>query len=281
MNPIQLPTPLVSIDWLNENINHPDLVILNATLPKVGNPLPETVGKIEIPNARIFDLKNTFKNLEAKLPNTMPGPEYFSKEVQKLGIHKKSKIVIYDHHGIYSSPRAWWIFRVMGHQDVAVLDGGLPAWKNKNLTISSYSNYQGNAGDFVARFQPHLLTDAKEVLQNLDKDDISILDARSEGRFNGTAPEPRAYLKGGHIPGSQNLPISKIIQEGKMISKEELNEIYNTLNVMDKKLVLTCGSGVTACVIALGAEVAGHQNKTVYDGSWTEWGDGDDYPIEK
>lgn len=276
-----LPTPLVSIDWLKENINHPDLVILNATLPKVGQPMPEEATTISIPNARIFDLKNTFKDLTAKLPNTMPGPEYFSKEVQKLGINQHSKIVIYDHHGIYSSPRAWWVFRVMGHQDVAVLDGGFLAWKNANFPTSSYSTYHGKAGNFVAKFQPDLLTDAKGVLQSLNKNDQTILDARSEGRFNGTAPEPRTYLKGGHIPGSQNLPIAKIIQDGKMISKDKLAEMYQALNVLDKELILSCGSGVTACVIALGAEVAGHQNKSVYDGSWTEWGDGDSFPVEK
>ena len=275
------PSPLVSIDWLKENINHPDLIILNATLPKVGQPIPEEATKTGIPNALIFDLKNTFKDLKATLPNTMPGPEYFSKEVQKLGINKNSKIVIYDHHGIYSSPRAWWIFRVMGHQNVAVLDGGFAAWKNSNLPTQPYSNKTRMTGSFVAKFQAHLLKNVNEVLQSLEKNDNSILDARSEGRFNGTAPEPRAYLKGGHIPGSQNLPIAKIIEDGKMIAKDELIKTYQALNVMDKKLILSCGSGVTACVIALGAEIAGHHDKAVYDGSWTEWGDGDSFPVEQ
>jgi len=277
----KLPTPLVSIDWLKENINQTDLVILNATLPKVGQPLPEEATKTGIPNALIFDLKNRFIDLKASLPNTMPGPEYFSKEVQKLGINKNSKIVIYDHHGIYSSPRAWWVFRVMGHKNVAVLDGGFPAWKNSNLPMEPYLDHKGKAGNFVAKFQKHLLTNANDVLQSLDNNENTILDARSEGRFNGTAPEPRTYLKGGHIPRSQNLPIAKIIENGAMSSKEELIKIYQSLNVMNKKLVLTCGSGVTACVIALGAEIAGHHDKTVYDGSWTEWGDGDNFPVEK
>lgn len=278
---MQFPTPIVSIDWLKDNLNDPNLIILNATLPKVGKPLPEEATKLGIPNALIFDLKNKFKDLKATLPNTMPGPEYFSKEVQKLGINKNSKIVIYDHHGIYSSPRAWWVFRVMGHKNVAVLDGGFPEWKKLNLPIQAYSHNKRKTGNFVSKFQAHLLKNASEVLQSLDNDDKTILDARSEGRFNATEPEPRASLRGGHIPGSQNLPIAKIIKNGKMISKSELVELYQALNVMDKKLILTCGSGVTACVIALGAEIAGHQDKTVYDGSWTEWGDGDSYPIEK
>lgn len=281
MNNINSPTPIVSIEWLVTHLNHPNLVILDATKTKVGQKeLSEEAKTKRIPRARFFDLQNTFKDQEATLPNTMPSAEYFEKEIRKIGINKDSIIVVYDHHGIYSAPRAWWIFKTMGHQNVAVLDGGFPAWKEANLPIAIQANYDGDVGNFEANYQPNLIKSAGEVLATLDKNEVAILDARSDGRFYGTAPEPRANLKSGHIPGSQNLPSSKIIKDGKLLPKTELKEIYDAFHLENKEVIFTCGSGMTACVIALGAEIAGHQSKAVFDGSWTEWGDGD-YPVEK
>jgi len=210
----------------------------------------------------------------------MPSPDYFEKEIRKIGINQDSVIVVYDHHGVYSSPRAWWIFKAMGHKNVAVLDGGFPAWKNANLPIAIQTNYDGEAGNFEANYQPNLIKSATEVLATLEKKEVTILDARSDGRFHGTAPEPRAHLKSGHIPGSQNLPSSKIIKDGKLRSKTELKKIYDAFDLDNKEVIFSCGSGMTACVIALGAEIAGHHSKAIFDGSWTEWGDGN-YPVEK
>jgi len=281
MNNLSLPTPTVSIEWLVNHLNHPNLVILDATKTKVGQKeLSEEAKTKRIPRARIFDLQNTFKDQKDTLPNTMPSPDYFEKEIRKMGINNDSIIVIYDHHGVYSSPRAWWIFKAMGHKNVAVLDGGFPAWKNANLPISIQTNYDGEAGNFEANYQPNLIKSAAEVLATLEKKEVTILDARSDGRFHGTAPEPRAHLKSGHIPGSQNLPSSKIIKDGKLRSKTELKKIYDAFDLDNKEVIFSCGSGMTACVIALGAEIAGHHSKAIFDGSWTEWGDGD-YPVEK
>ena len=281
MNNISLPTPTVSIEWLLAHLNHPNLVILDATKTKVGQKeLSEEAKTKRIPRARIFDLQNTFRDQDATLPNTMPSPEYFEKEAQKIGLNNDSIIVIYDHHGVYSSPRAWWIFKAMGHKNVAVLDGGFPAWKKANLPIAIQADYDGEAGNFEANYQSNLIKSAKEVLENLDKKNIAILDARSEGRFHGTAPEPRADLKSGHIPGSQNLPSGKIIKDGKLLPEAELKKIYGALDLENKEVIFSCGSGMTACVIALGAEIAGHHSKAVFDGSWTEWGGGN-YPVEK
>ncbi len=277
---LQINQPLVSITWLEERILDPNVIVLNATLPKLGQPLSEEAKTKSIPFSFDFDLKNIFKDLDASLPNTVPSPEHFSKEVQKLGVNNESTIIIYDHHGIYSSARAWWLFKVMGHQNVAVLDGGYPAWNKMHFPIDNKKAYDGPQGNFKANYQSHLISNADYVLKSLKQSDISILDARSEGRFNGTAPEPRAHLRGGHIPGSGNLPIAKIIKDGKMLPTSELKEIYGSFDLKEK-LILSCGSGITACVIALGAEMAGHQNKSVYDGSWTEWGDGDSFPVEK
>jgi len=280
MNNLSLPKPTVSVEWLLAHLNHPNLVILDATKKKVGQKeLSEDAKTKRIPRARIFDLQNTFKDQTATLPNTMPSPEYFEKEIRKIGVNNDSVIVIYDHHGIYSSPRAWWIFKTMGHENVAVLDGGFPAWKNANLPIAIQANYDGDKGNFKANHQSNLIKSAAEVLENLGKKDIAILDARSEGRFNGTAPEPRAHLKSGHIPGSQNLPSGTIIKDGKLLPPAELKEIYDALNLENKEVIFSCGSGMTACIIALGAEIAGHDSKAIFDGSWTEWGDGE-YPVE-
>lgn len=281
MTNINIPTPIVSIEWLVSHLDHPNLVILDATKTKVGQKeLSEEAKTKRIPRARSFDLQNTFKDQEATLPNTMPSPEYFENEIRKIGVNNNSIIIIYDHHGIYSAPRAWWIFKTMGHDNVAVLDGGFPAWKSANLPIAIQANYDGNVGNFEANYQPNLIKSVEEVLANLDQNDVVILDARSDGRFHGTDPEPRAHLKGGHIPGSQNLPSSKIIKNGKLLPKEELKEIYDAFHLENKEVIFTCGSGMTACIIALGAEVAGHESKSIFDGSWTEWGDGN-YPVEK
>ncbi|MFK7774289.1 MAG: sulfurtransferase [Saprospiraceae bacterium] len=281
MTNINLPTPIVSIEWLVTHLNHPNLVILDATKTKVGQKELSKAAKTKrIPRSRNFDLQNTFKDQEATLPNTMPSPKYFEEEIRKIGINNESVIVVYDHHGVYSSPRAWWIFKTMGHENVAVLNGGFPAWKEANLPIAIQAKYDGEAGNFKINYQPNLIKSAAEVLATLDKNDVAILDARSDGRFHGTAPEPRAHLKGGHIPGSQNLPSSKIIKDGKLMSPTELKEIYDAFHLENKEVIFTCGSGMTACVIALGAEVAGYQSKAIFDGSWTEWGDGD-YPVEK
>lgn len=281
MSNISLPAPIVSVEWLVNHLNHPNLVILDATKKKVGQKeLSEEAKTQRIPRARIFDLQNTFKDQKAVLPNTMPTAEYFEQEIRKIGVNNESIIVIYDHHGVYSSPRAWWMFKTMGHEKVVVLNGGFPAWRKANLPIAIQEKYQGDQGNFKANYQSHLIKSAKEVLNSLDNEQIAILDARSKGRFDGTAPEPRAHLKGGHIPGSHSLPSATIIKDGKLLPLEELKTIYATFHLNNKEAIFTCGSGMTACIIALGAEIIGHPSNSVFDGSWTEWGDGQ-YPVSK
>jgi len=281
MTDLIIPSSLVSPEWLNENLNHPQLVILDAMLTKVGQKeYSHEALTLRLPSARDFDLKNVFKDLEAPLPNTMPSPAYFSEHIKKLGINQDDTIVIYDHHGVYSSPRAWWMFKVMGHKNVAVLNGGFPEWKKLNFPIENKKPYDGPIGNFEARFQSDLLIDANVLLENIDNPDFAILDARSNGRFTATEPEPRKNLRGGHIPNSKNLPIKEIVKDGKMLPPDALKEIYSELETDDKRLILSCGSGITACVIALGADQAGHENKAVFDGSWTEWAGNHKYPVE-
>jgi thiosulfate/3-mercaptopyruvate sulfurtransferase len=277
-----MTTPLVSPHWLHLNINNVNLVVLDATINKVGGiePADELQG-LKIMGGRFFDLKNEFSDQKADLPNTAPSPEQFEKACNLLGINKNSKIVIYDKHGIYSGPRAWWLFKTMGHDQVAVLDGGLPAWVKMGYETEADEVSLPLPGNFSASYNEEKFCDSSQVLKAKDDDNFLILDARSSGRFYGTSPEPRKNLRAGHIPNSVNLPYSRIVVNGTMLPPKELKKIFDELNPDHKKLIFLCGSGVTACVIALGATLAGHDATSVYDGSWSDWGRPSDLPVEK
>ena len=273
---------LVSPQWLHSHLSDPDLVILDATIKKVGGiDAPENIRNLRIPGALLFDLKNVFIDLKSELPNTMPSPKKFEKGCEELGITSDSKVIVYDKHGIYSSPRAWWIFRTMGHHSVAVLNGGLPYWIESGFETEKITDIHVHKGGLSAVYNNERICDSQFVNQIRNHEDYLILDARSEGRFFGTEPEKRENLRGGHIPNSRSLPYSKIVNDGKMIGLNDLTKIYNQINPNKKKLVFSCGSGITACVIALGAELAGHSMGTVYDGSWSDWGMPSDLPVVK
>lgn len=282
MSTIHLSTPIVSTNWLSAHLDHPNLVILDATIPKVtAKNTPSKDANLQIKNARFFDLKNKFRDLNNDLPNTIPSADFFTQSAQKLGINQNSIIVVYDKMGIYSSPRAWWLFRLMGHQQVAVLDGGFPAWQQAGLAVEDAVPYSGKKGDFEAHFQPDMVCYTEDIIQSIENKNSLVLDARSHERFTATAPEPRAGLRGGHIPNSESLPFSRLVQHGQLLTKEALVELFQVSNTQDKQVMFSCGSGITACVLALGAEIAGLKETKVYDGSWTEWALREDLPIEK
>jgi thiosulfate/3-mercaptopyruvate sulfurtransferase len=200
----------------------------------------------------------------------MPSAADFENEIQKLGINHDSIIVAYDKDGIYSSPRAWWMFRAMGHEQVAVLDGGLPAWIQAGYeTVSTLATPRGR-GNFASHPQGGLFVDSKTVLQALTDPTVSVIDARSAGRFTGQEPEPRAGLRGGHMPNAVNIPHMSLLENGKMLPKSRLKSIFEKYK--DKQMIFSCGSGVTSCVDALAAEQVGFKDLAVYDGSWSEWG---------
>ena len=280
---IVIKKPLVSVEWLLKNLEAPNLIILDASIQKVGQVKsePRLIARTQIKDARFFDLKMKFSHLTSEFPNTMPVPFEFSKSARQLGINKNSAIVVYDDLGIYSSPRVWWMFKAMGHTNIAVLNGGLPEWKKKGLPVENIKIYKGEPGDFTEDFNQDLMSDYNDVLNSIGNAHIVVLDARSENRFNGTEPEPRVGLRSGHIPNSTNLPYTELIKNGKMIAKEKLLENFSEFDAIQDRLVFTCGSGITACILALGAEIAGLQNNAVYDGSWTEWGSITELPIEK
>lgn len=279
---LKINKPLVSVNWLHQNMNATNLVVLNGTLPKVTlkkNGL-KTVD-IQIPKARFFDIKKVFSIQGAQFPNTALDPKSFELKAQELGINNDSCIVVYDEYGIYSSPRVWWLFKTMGFDNVAVLDGGFPAWKKGKLQIEEKQEHSFQKGNFTVNYNAELLINSDTVLSSLNDAAKQILDARSSGRFNSTEPEPRAEIRSGHIPNSKSLPYSSLLNETELKSKNELQELFKEVSSDNKKLIFSCGSGITACVLALGAEVAGFKNNSVYDGSWTEWGSLLHLPIEK
>ncbi len=268
---VTIESPLVSSQWLNQNLNASNIVILDASILKVtdNNSLEETK---QIPNSRFFDLKNKFSDVSAKFPSTVPSVKQFTNEAQKLGINKESAIVIYDDKGIYSSARAWYLFKAFGFNNVAVLDGGLPEWKKKNFQIEDKTSLEFERGNFEGSYNSEYFKFFDELKSISNDFKCLILDARSAKRFKGVIPEPRKGLRSGTIPNSKNLPFTDLINGNCLKSNEELTAIFNNLAKPDKKLIFSCGSGITACILALAAEMANYKNLSVYDGSWTEYG---------
>lgn len=269
MTKVTVPNSLVSAQWLKENLLAENLIVLDASMKPVGNVVAsQTIA--HIPGSLRFDFDNEIREKNTPLPHMMPTAEFFTEEMQKLGIDEESAIVAYDNVGVYASPRAWWMFRAMGHDNVAVLDGGLPAWINAGYEVSSTLATSSLRGNFASHPRPELIVDSQAVLHALNDSAFSVMDARSAGRFIGQEPEPRAGLRGGHMPGAVNIPFGETQVDGVMKSPALLQEMF--AQYKNKKMIFSCGSGVTACILALAAEQAGLRNLAVYDGSWAEWG---------
>jgi thiosulfate/3-mercaptopyruvate sulfurtransferase len=272
-----MKNPIVTTAWLKEHLNDSDLIILEARLEQNQSNIENQNPDLQIKGARLFDIKNNFSDTTNPLPNTFPSETKFTAESQKLGINKNSTIVVYDTLGIYSSPRAWWMFKAMGHQNVYVLDGGLPEWIKEGNQTESRQEENYPKGDFEAKFQPELIKNKEQILENTSAKEAILIDARSADRFHATLEEPRAGLRTGHIPGSINIPFTELQIDGKYKSKTELKAILKQNN---QPLYFTCGSGITACIVLLAYDLICDNPKAVYDGSWTEWGSSD-LPIEK
>jgi thiosulfate/3-mercaptopyruvate sulfurtransferase len=282
MPPLELPDSLVSVAWLRQHLKHDDLIIFDASwhMPATGRDGFREWQQEHILGARFFDFDSKIRDPDADLPHMMPNEELFTHELQLLGLKQDSVVVVYDTMGMFSSPRAWWMLRTMGCDNVALLDGGLVAWDEAEYPIESLAEVPAYpAGDFIAKMDQTSIADAAAVLAALDDNSVCVLDARPEPRFLGTAEEPRPGLRRGHMPGALNLPFADMFKHGLLKPKYELREIIAPLISDSERTICSCGSGVTACVIAFAAEYIGYENLAIYDGSWCEWGLPGELPV--
>jgi len=275
--------PLVTATWLASRLGDPDIAVLDATLPPVGvTPVVDTRAKYmerHIPGAIFFDIEE-FSDRSSLLPHMLPTTEAFSREISKLGVGDGMTIVVYEQEGVFSAPRAWWMFRTFGAKTVLVLDGGLRGWVEGGFPVVS-GPVQRTPASFNAVLDAGAVTDFAQIQRRIAAGG-QILDARSSGRFNGSLPEPRAGIASGHMPGATSVPFSELVDEGRLKSAERLRALFSAKNVdTEEPITTTCGSGVTAAVIALGLEVAGARNVSLYDGSWAEYAQRPEAVIER
>jgi thiosulfate/3-mercaptopyruvate sulfurtransferase len=271
--------PLVTTDWLAERLGDPGVRVVDATLPLVGQAGKgrDSYAAGHIPGAVFFDI-NAIADLSTGLPHMLPSPEAFAEMGGALGLDRGATIVVYDAHGIYSAPRVWWTLRVMAYPNVFVLDGGLKAWRAEGRALETHE-----AGPTPVVLEPafnaRLVADLAQVGDVLTSGAAQVVDARSAARFTDQAPEPRASLRSGHMPGALNLPFDAVVNaDGTLKSAAELRAAFSHVDLA-RPLVTTCGSGVTAAVLALALARLGREDVAVYDGSWTEWGGRPDTPV--
>ncbi len=280
-----LASGIVSAQWLSNELQqgNENLRIFDATYfltDKTRDALQEHQDQ-HIPGAQYFDITK-IADTQSPWPNTVPSVGTFEKAVRELGVNNDHTIIAYDRLGLMSAARVWWLFRYFGHQDVAILDGGLPKWLDQKLTVDS-KIVAYPKGNFVAKCVPELLKSADQVLSvttDADKSAI-VVDVRAADRFAGSAPEPRPGLRSGHIPGSINLPFKTLLNDDQTFKdKQQIAAALSDAGVdVSKPIITSCGSGVTACIVALGLKQLGVENTAVFDGSWTEWGSTHSLPI--
>jgi thiosulfate/3-mercaptopyruvate sulfurtransferase len=279
------PDALVSTEWLAAHLAAPDVRVVDASwyMPAQNRNAREEYEAEHIPGAVFFDI-DEIADTTSPLPHMLPPPEKFSSKVRKLGLGNGNKVVVYDGTGFASAAaRVWWMFRAFGHRDVCVLDGGFPKWLREGRQVEDLPPVPRDR-HFISHVNNLLVRDLEQVRANLETRREQIIDARGPGRFKGSDPEPRPTKHQGHIPGSINVPFLDLIDERTrcMRPAEELKGRFDAAGIDPRRPVtVTCGSGVTACVVALGLHLIGHDAVAVYDGSWSEWGNRDDTPIDR
>jgi thiosulfate/3-mercaptopyruvate sulfurtransferase len=288
---------IVSTQWLARHLGESDLRVLDASW-RVLHPVSRAAaangssepaqdpavafGRAHIPGAVFFDIEQ-IADPDSPLPLTLPPPEQFGRLVGALGIGDGDRLVVYGTDNLIASARVWWMFRVFGHDRVAVLDGGLPKWQAEGRALESETPAP-ICRQFTARFHADIVADLEQVRANLTSRRAQVLDARSAARFAGTEPEGRPGLRGGRIPGSLNLPYERLFraEDGTLLAADALRQAFEVAGLdVQRPVITTCGAGISAAVLALGLHVLGNRTVAVYDGSWTEWGGRDDTPVER
>jgi thiosulfate/3-mercaptopyruvate sulfurtransferase len=275
------PKTLVSTDWLASHLSDPDLRILDASyyLADMKRDGKAEYDASHIPGARFFDI-DEISDARSDMPHMAPSPEKFISRMRAMGVGDGHQVVVYDGAGLFSAARVWWLFRLMGKMDIAVLDGGFPKWLAEGRATEDMPPMMRDRHITVSR-QNHLVRDVTQVAAASKLGDHEILDARAPDRFRGEAPEPRKGLRSGHIPGSKNVHYRTLFKDdGTMKDPDALRAVFDAAKVdLGKPIITTCGSGVTAAIVSLALERIGHSNYSLYDGSWAEWGMYDDLKV--
>ena len=270
----------VSTDWLAAHLADPDVVVVDGSwhLPTSGRNAAAEFVETHVPGAVSFDI-DAVADTSNPLPHMLPTAEKFAEMVGAMGIGDGQRIVVYDSAGLASAPRLWWTFKVMGAPDVVILEGGLPKWRAEGRPVESGA-VSRPPRRFTARLDPAAVRDLAQVRNNLIDKGFQLVDARPAARFQGTAPEPRPWVKSGRVPGSLNVPSSDLIADGRLKDEATLRKAFTDAGVdLKQPIVTSCGSGVNAATLSLALDILGVAPTALYDGSWTEWGARDDTPI--
>jgi thiosulfate/3-mercaptopyruvate sulfurtransferase len=274
---------VVSTDWLAQHLHSPDIAVLDASwhMPTTKRDAKAEFREARIPGAQFFDI-DEISDTASHLPHMLPSPEKFASRMRRLGVGDGKRVIVYDTAGLYSAARAWWMFRVFGHDDVAVLDGGLPKWRSEGRPIEEGPPARPQERHFTARYQASMVRDKADVLSVAKSGSAQIADARSPKRFRAEEPEPRPGLRGGHMPAAHNVHYATLLNaDGTLKSADEIAKVFATAGIdVTKPVITSCGSGVTAAILNLGLTLVGARDDALYDGSWVEWGSAADTPIE-